>query len=341
MKISAKKKGVNNISSDQTLRGFIVPRYFRCSGERRDAVWLWCFRNVVWTTELHLPFLWYPNCYFKWFSSLVFVTTYVSILPRVGIEKHVCRHLRVYISPLLFVSAKQCRLPAWPTKRHPCSTCCLIHLFNYLCLFPGITIKKRSFLMFSCVFSYLDLSMDPQGSTLPCAKCIFEHEKQNWHTYPIVWHFYYHSWCRSKSCRRPFFSWHLIIVSTERDAVLCSWNAAREGRKTTQTQTQPLQTTKILHPAPFEKKLCPWSRTSNVCYGIQKNTDSLTTVNIDNILNAQVHQDGCIRPCHDREQSGHHWVWNSSIPRPLQKHLLQVTPNTDLFQHHYMKNITT
>lgn len=163
MKISAKKKGVNNISSDQTLRGFIVPRYFRCSGERRDAVWLWCFRNVVWTTELHLPFLWYPNCYFKWFSSLVFVTTYVSILPRVGIEKHVCRHLRVYISPLLFVSAKQCRLPAWPTKRHPCSTCCLIHLFNYLCLFPGIIIKKRSFLMFSCVFSYLDLSMDPQG----------------------------------------------------------------------------------------------------------------------------------------------------------------------------------
>lgn len=67
---------------------------------------------------------------------------------------------------------------------------------------------------------------------------------------------------------QTLFSWHLIFVSAEGDAVLCSWNAAREGRKTTQTQTQQLQTTKILHPAAFEKKLRPWSRTSNVCYRI-------------------------------------------------------------------------
>lgn len=44
------------------------------------------------------------------------------------------------------------------------------------------------------------------------------------------------------------------------------------------------------------------------------------------IIYLQVYQDGCICSCHDREPSSHHWVWHCSLPRPLQKHFLQVTP---------------
>lgn len=41
-------------------------------------------------------------------------------------------------------------------------------------------------------------------------------------------------------------------------------------------------------------------------------------------ISAKVHQDGYVRPCHDGEPGCHHGVWNSSLPRPLQEHLLQV-----------------
>lgn len=44
------------------------------------------------------------------------------------------------------------------------------------------------------------------------------------------------------------------------------------------------------------------------------------------IIYLQVYQDGCICSCHDREPSSHHWVWHCSLPRPLQKYFLQVTP---------------
>ena len=46
----------------------------------------------------------------------------------------------------------------------------------------------------------------------------------------------------------------------------------------------------------------------------------------DMCFSSQVYQNRCVCSCHDREQNSHHWVWHSSLPRPLQKHLLQVTP---------------
>lgn len=165
---------------------------------------------------------------------------------------------------------------SWEPKQY--STCCLIPLFNYLflfCLFPRITTffnEKGPFscsLMFSCVFLYL--GMDPgifSGIAQHCHEVHFCAWKTKLAHVSHRLELLLSLLMRLQILPQTLFSWHLIFVSAEGDAFLRSWNAAREGRKTTQTQTQQLQTTKILHPAAFEKKLCPWSRTSNVCYRI-------------------------------------------------------------------------
>lgn len=198
------------------------------------------------------------------------------------------------------------------------------------------TVFEKFLLGCSCevVFDvYLDLGIFKACLHI-ALQCIFEHKKTNLALVSHCLSLFIITLVADPNPDSDLL-WHLKCVSAERFAVLCSWgkeltvSVAREKRKTTETQIRssykPQKSfiqllLKGVLPIEQNQQCVLWyilwlygSLAHDVCH-----------------LCAQVYQDWCIRSCHDREQSGHHWVWNSSLPRPLQKHLLQVRPIPDL-----------
>lgn len=133
-------------------------------------------------------------------------------------------------------------------------------------------------------------------------------------------------WCRSKSkyfmtsdfCQCRDVDSSVQLWKRADSKIHPNWNVAMEDTKT-KLGCRPQ---KSFLQLPLKRRFVCWA-VSVLCFMTMWLYCSLTH-DVCN-LSAQVHQDGFVCACHDREQNSHHRVWHSSVPRPLQKYLLQVT----------------